>query len=86
MLNKSKNAFSTVNVDELLGKEPEAEQEAAEPAPVIEKVSLNEIKKEQVAAEEEQITKEEQAAIDAVLKYIALTDEQRKAVDDALFE
>ena len=57
MFNKSnKTAFSTVNVEELLikeGAEVNHEAEAvSEPAPVIEKVSLKEIKAEQESEEE----------------------------------
>ncbi|MBQ7917707.1 MAG: hypothetical protein IJ310_02690 [Clostridia bacterium] len=83
MFNKSnKTAFSTVNVDELLikeGAEVNHEAEAVlEPAPVIEKVSLSEIKAEQES-------EEDAAVVDAIKSYLELTPEQKAALKKALF-
>ncbi|MBE5755372.1 MAG: hypothetical protein E7341_01655 [Clostridiales bacterium] len=83
MFNKSnKTAFSTVNVEELLikeGAEVNHEAEAvSEPAPVIEKVSLNEIKAEQES-------EEDAAVVDAIKSYLELTPEQKAALKKALF-
>ena len=83
MFNKSKKtAFSTVNVDELLineGAEVNHEAEAAEPAPVIEKVTLKEIKEEQSSSELDE-------ALEAINKLLSLSPEERKAISDSLLD
>lgn len=77
--NKSKDTtFNMVNVDELLGKEPEEFTETTEPAPVIEKVSLAEINEEKEAEEIDEVA-------DAVKDYLALTPEERAEVRKILF-
>ena len=81
MFNKSKKtAFSTVNVDELLINEGAEvnHEEPAEPAPVVEKVTLKEIK-------EEQSTEESEEVFDALNKFLDLTPEQREKIMKALF-
>lgn len=76
---KSKDtAFNMVNVDELLGKEPEDIQESIEPAPVIEKVSLSEINEEKDA---EQVDK----VLDVLNEYLELTPEEKDSVITNLF-
>ena len=70
-------AFNMVNLDELLGIEP-TEEELDAPAPVIEKVSLNEIKEEKDAEEIEEVA-------DAVKDYLALSPEERAEVRKILF-
>lgn len=70
-------AFNMVNVDELLGITPTGEELEA-PAPVIEKVSLNEIKEEKDAEEIEEVA-------DAVKDYLALSPEERAEVRKILF-
>lgn len=76
---KSKDtAFNMVNVDELLGKEPEEVQETTEPAPVIEKVSLSEINEEK---DSEQIDK----VLDILNEYLELTPEEKDDVITNLF-
>ena len=82
MFNKSKKtAFSTVNVDELLiseGAEVNHEAEADEPAPVVEKVTLKEIREEKKA--------EDLSEIDEMVKeYLELTPEEKAALKKALF-
>lgn len=77
---KSKDtAFNMVNVDQLLGIEPEADQETEEPAPVIEKVSLAEINDEK---DSEQIDK----VLDILNEYLELTPEEKETVITNLFE
>ena len=76
---KSKDtAFNMVNVDELLGKEPEEVQETTEPAPVIEKVSLSEINEEK---DSEQVDK----VLDVLNEYLELTPEEKDSVITNLF-
>ena len=70
-------AFNMVNVDELLGITP-TDEELEAPAPVIEKVSLNEIKEEKDAEEIEEVA-------DAVKDYLALSPEERAEVRKILF-
>ena len=84
MFNKpKKTAFSTVNVDELLNNEnnremQNTEESITEPAPVIEKVSLKEIK-------EEQSSEDDAVVVDAIKDYLKLTPEQKEALKKALF-
>ena len=79
MLKKSKDtAFNMVNVDELLGIEPENVQETEEPAPVIEKVSLAEINEEK---DSEQVDK----VLDVLKEYLELTPEEKDTVITNLF-
>lgn len=78
MFKKSKDtAFNMVNVDELLGI-AQTDEEVDAPAPVIEKVSLNEIKEEKDAEEIEEVA-------DAVKDYLALSPEERAEVRKILF-
>ena len=78
MFKKSKDtAFNMVNVDELLGKEPEAE-ETAEPAPVIEKVSLSQINKEKDSEQVDNV-------LNILMEYLELPQEEKDIVDSNLF-